>query len=131
MESQVSENNDENVNENQQTKAFAESLRYSGNYWILKVESKEWGDILSHYLYQYMPDDAEENDGANSGAYYLRIDSEEFYYLAKEYIPATVLSKITGIRLRDLFHNEIIVLPPLEIYGDPDATPNVGYTGNA
>ncbi len=114
-----------------QTRQFADNLRYSGNYWILKVESKEWTDILAHYLYEYMPEDDVEADGVNSGAYFLRVDKEEYYYLAKEYIPATVLARITGIKLRDLFRTEIIVLEPLDVYGDPDARPNVYYTGSA
>lgn len=120
---------EEAENPDKQTRAFAESLKTSGNYWILQINSPQWSDILAHYLYKYMPD--EDADDGSSGAYYIKLDNVEYYYLAKEFVSTEILSGIVGYSPAMLDILEIIPLNLIPVWGDPDAEPNVPYVGTA
>ena len=114
----------------QRTLDFALQLQNSGNYWVFKVLDKQWEQIFAHYLWEYFPDETDEEDEFDP-AYFLGLEDYDMYFISKEYVLSPVLAEILGCSVASIYDADVIVLGKLDFVGDPDAKSNVSYFGTA
>ncbi len=118
------------VEKDQKTLDFALQLQHSGKFWVFKVLDKHWEHIFAHYLWEYFPDEKDE-DEEYEHAYFVGLEDYDKYFISKEYVSSTVLAKILGCSVGKLYEADVVVLGKLPCAGDPDAQANVGYFGTA
>ena len=109
---------------------FVQHLIHGGKYWVLQVLDDQWPVILTRYLWPYLPEDAEAEDG-EQGAYMVKFEGHDHYFISKELVPSHVLAKMLGVPVHKIYESQVIGLGKLEMTGDVNAKPTVDYCGEA